>query len=67
MVSRSSKNLLPMIRIAITPAASDAICSTLPKDVPLWPVHLPPKDAANWPMRRQPKRGLFPNDPSGVG
>jgi hypothetical protein len=37
MVSRSSKNLLPMIRIAITPAAYDAIRSTLPQDAPLWP------------------------------
>jgi hypothetical protein len=35
-VSRSSKNLLPMIRIAITPGAYDAICSTLPEDSPPW-------------------------------
>ncbi len=27
-----------MIRIAITPAAYEAICSTLPKGAPLWPV-----------------------------
>ena len=26
-----------MIRIAITPAAYDAICSTLPQGAPLWP------------------------------
>jgi hypothetical protein len=37
MAGRSSKNLLPMIRIAIT-AAYHAICSTLPQDAPLWPV-----------------------------
>jgi hypothetical protein len=30
MVSRSSKNLLPMIRIAITQAAFEAIARTLP-------------------------------------
>jgi hypothetical protein len=34
MVGRSSKNLLPMIRIAITAAAYDAIASTLPEDAP---------------------------------
>ena len=28
-----------MIRIAITAAACHAICSTLPEDAPLWPVH----------------------------
>ncbi len=27
-----------MIRIAITPAAYDANCSTLPQGAPLWPV-----------------------------
>ena len=27
-----------MIRIAITPAAYEAICSTLPQGAPLWPV-----------------------------
>jgi hypothetical protein len=37
MVNRSSKNLLPMIRIAITPAAYDAIRSILPQDAPLCP------------------------------
>jgi hypothetical protein len=30
MVGRSSKNLLPMIRIAITAESCDAICATLP-------------------------------------
>ena len=39
MVSRSSKNLLPMIRIAITAAANDAIAWALPEDAPLSPVH----------------------------
>ena len=27
-----------MIRIAITPAAYRAVCSTLPEDAPLWPL-----------------------------
>ncbi len=27
-----------MIRIAITPAAYEAICATLPEGAPLWPV-----------------------------
>jgi hypothetical protein len=34
MVSRSSKNLLPMIRLAITATACHAIRSTLPEDAP---------------------------------
>jgi hypothetical protein len=39
MVGRSSKILLPMIRIANTARpAYHAIRSTLPEDVPLWPV-----------------------------
>ncbi len=32
------KNLFRMIRIAMTPAAYEAICSTLPQGAPLWPV-----------------------------
>jgi hypothetical protein len=38
MVSRSSKNLLPMIRIAITAAAHDAIRPTFAAGRALWPV-----------------------------
>ena len=42
----------PMIRIAITAAAYDAICSTMPEDAPLWPVR-------HWgrPMPHPPRGG----------
>ena len=41
-----------MIRIAITPAAYRAICSTLPEDAPLWPVQRQGRPNASSTSRR---------------
>ena len=38
VITRPAINRIPMVRIALTAAACQAVCSKPPEDAPLWPV-----------------------------